>query len=352
MTGGPSRESLGQHVFSDAGRIARSDNLLRRELDGAVSKDTWAGGAGRNVPTSPRDAKAAKKLRQRGLQLLRAGREAEAIGILRKAALSDTEDPDTHYALGTALLQAGQFAAAASSLTQAIAFKPDFAIAHRDLGTAFDLQGLDVEAVRAFQRALALSPKLPGVHHRLAELYEARGGSEEAIACYEQAAAAAPDTTAGRLCRIKALLLGRNVKAAELLLRKAIALDPTSGDAHATLAGLLVTEGRMMEGAEHYDRSLQLNPRLAGSWNGIVRTKKFTSADQPVVERMKAALATDRLDDQERMALHFALGKVYDDFHEYAEAMRHFDAANLIRNRSIKFDRAALAAWADRLIER
>ncbi|MGA9869464.1 MAG: sulfotransferase, partial [Acetobacteraceae bacterium] len=41
-----------------------------------------------------------------------------------------------------------------------------------------------------------------------------------------------------------------------------------------------------------------------------------------------------------------------DDFHEYAEAMRHFDAANLIRNRSIKFDRAALAAWADRLIER
>ena len=63
----------------------------------------------------------------------------------------------------------------------------------------------------------------------------------------------------------------------------------------------------MVEGAKHYDRSLQVNPQLAGSWNGIVGRGR--SPHQPVVERLKATLAQKWLNDQERMALHFALAR-------------------------------------------
>ncbi|HEY5301054.1 MAG TPA: sulfotransferase [Acetobacteraceae bacterium] len=352
MTDRPSRDSLIQDAFTEAGRIARSDALLRRDLDSGSGGAALPGLPGRSPGTAQRDTRAAKEQRRRGLQLLRAGRAGEAILVLRKAAQSDPENAEAHHALGLALLQDGQLAAAASSLTQAVGHKSDFALAYRDLGTALDRQGFDLEAIEAFRRAIALSPKLAGVHQRLGELHEMRGGNKEAIACFRQAAAAAPDTTPGRLCLARALLLERDIQAASALLRKTLTLDPASGDAHNALAGVLVSEGRMGEGIEHYQESLRLNPKLLGSWNGIVRARTFTTADQPVIDRLQATLAQERLNDQERMVLHFALGKVHDDLHEYAEAMRHFDAANGVRARSISLDRAVLASWVDRLIER
>ncbi|MEO9190513.1 MAG: sulfotransferase [Acetobacteraceae bacterium] len=352
MTDRPSRESLIQHAFTEAGRIARSDDLLRRKLDTGSAGDPLPGLSGRSAGAAPPDGRAAKEHRRRGLQLLQIGRVGEAILVLRKSVLADAADPDAHYALGVALLRDGQFAAAATSLSQAIAHKPDFAIAYRDLGNALDRQSLDVEAMEAFRHALALSPKLTGVHQRLGELCELRSDTEGAIACFRQAAAATPNTTTGRLCLARALVLERETDAAASLLRKAIALDPTSSDLHNVLAALLVSEGRVEEAVEHYDTSLRLNPRLFGSWSGIVRAKKFRAADRPIIGRIEAVLAQGPLHDQERMILHFALGKIHDDLHEYAEAMRQFDAANDIRSLSLKTDRVGPAASVDWMIER
>jgi hypothetical protein len=58
------------------------------------------------------------------------------------------------------------------------------------------------------------------------------------------------------------------------------------------------------------------------------------------------------LPDEERMVLHFVLGKAHDDLGEHAEAMRHFDAGNSIRARSLRSDRAEFEASLDRQIKR
>ena len=353
MTDRPSRNSLIQHAFTEAGRLARSDALLRRDLDSGPGGRALPGLPGRNTWAPPGATFGRpRNSGDEGCNCFGPDGLGEAILVLRKAALLDPEDAETHHALGLALLQDGQLAAAASSLTQAVGHKPDFALAYRDLGTALDRQGFDLEAIEAFRRAIALSPKLTGVHQRIGELHEMRGNNKEAIVWFRQAAAGAPDTTPGRLCLARALLLERDVQAASALLRKTLTLDPASGGLHNALAGVLVSEGRMEEGAEHYHESLQVNPKLLGSWNGIVRARTFTTADQPVIDRLQATLAQERLNDQERMVLHFALGKVRDDLHDYAEAMRDFDAANRVRARSISLDRVALASWVDRLIER
>jgi tetratricopeptide (TPR) repeat protein len=281
-----------------------------------------------------------------------AASRAHAIGILRKAVESDPLKPDGHQALGSALLHNGQFAAAASALAQAIALKPDFALAYRDLGHAFDRQGLDTKAMEAFQKALALSPKLMDVLIRLGGLHEAHGNPEEAVTCFERASTVAPDTTTGRLCQAMAMLLRGNTAAAESLLRKTLALNPGSASAHNVLGSLLVSAGRFQEGIEHYEAALRLNPILFGSWTGIARARKCAAADDPLLDRMRSALARDGLGDEERMALSFALGKAHDDLGNYAEAMRHFNVANDIRGRSLKLDRGRLVAWVDRMIER
>jgi tetratricopeptide (TPR) repeat protein len=347
-----SRNALANDPFTEAGRISRSTDLLRRDLDVGHAGPDRPGLSAQGAGAAPRDAKAARVQRQRGLQLLQAGRVADAIGVLRKAVLSDPKDPHSHHALGSALLRNGQFALAASTLSQAVALSPTFALAYQDLGEAFERQGFDLEAMEAYERALALSPKLADLHRRLGNLYEARGNIEQAITHFNRAASAVPDTTAGRLCRARALLLERNLDASEALLRKTLALDRTSGEVHNALANLLVNMGRTEESAAHYDASLRLNPRLFGSWMGITGIKKFTTADQPLLGRMRAALEQDRLNDQDRMILHFALGKAHDDLQDYAKAMQHFDAANAIRGRSLKFDGAGMATFVDRMIQR
>ena len=64
---------------------------------------------------------------------------------------------------------------------------------------------------------------------------------------------------------------------------------------------------------------------------------------------MRALLQLTSLPDNYRLRVHYSLGKAHDDLGEYAEAVRHFDAANRLACRTQKFDRAQFAAGSRRL---
>jgi Sulfotransferase family len=65
---------------------------------------------------------------------------------------------------------------------------------------------------------------------------------------------------------------------------------------------------------------------------------------------MRAALASPVLEPKQRIRVHLALGKAADDLGDYEEAMRHFDAAEAVRNGIVRFDLAKFEARVDRLI--
>lgn len=346
----PSRQSLALDAFTEAGRIVQSTSLLRRALDAGHAGVTFGENRGRKPDTTSPDPKAASRHYQRGLQLLRLQRTGDAIEVLQQAVRLDKANAAAHHALGAALLREGQLAAAVTSLKQAVAHKPDLAVAYRDLGSALERQGFDLEAIEAYQRALALSPKLAGVHRRLGALHEARGHIDQAIKCYRSIVA--PETTEGRIWRAWSFTLERDIDSAERLLRKAIALEPQNSDAHHALAGLLVSQGRLNEGAERFETALRLNRGAFLSWLGLVQTKRFTEADRPTVERLRAELGNQNLHDAAQMTLHFALGKVFDDLGNYAGAIQHFDAAHAVLSQSTKLNRDELSTWVNRLIAR
>jgi hypothetical protein len=82
----------------------------------------------------------------------------------------------------------------------------------------------------------------------------------------------------------------------------------------------------------------------------MVRCRRLSVADEPVRARMQAALAQPGLEPEQVLRLHLALGKAADDLAEYEVAMRHFDAAERVRQQLSPFDAAAFAVQVERLV--
>jgi tetratricopeptide (TPR) repeat protein len=289
---------------------------------------------------------------QRGVQLLQSGRPSAAIPILHEAIRLDARHFDAHHALGAALMQGARFADASQILLRALALRPRSAAAWQAVGASYDRQNLHQPAIDAYRRAVELEPKLGDVLCRLGELYAMYSRLDEASDCYERAADIDSDTTKARLYRSDARMLRGDIPGAERWAREAVALEPASNSAHGTLAGLLYAQGRFEEAAQSFDAALQLDPKAARCWHGLADCRRFSETDNSILDRMRMVLQRDDLNDAERMTMHFAMGKVYDDCGDYAHAMEQFDAANALRARDLKFDRANFEAMVDWTIRR
>jgi tetratricopeptide (TPR) repeat protein len=307
--------------------------------------------AGREA-ASRRQTMAAERHRQRGVQLLVEGRLPAAISALRRATDLAPQDAMAHHMLGRAFLHSDRFAEAAASLRLAVTLEDGLPGAHHDLALALDRQGLHIEAIAAYHDAVRQAPEWAEGHRRLAELLQAAGDVEEAIGSYRRAAAAAPETPAGRLNLIEALMLEQNYCEAEVHLRRAIALDPGSDLLYNSLGNSLSKQGRFAEAIEACDRALAINPLQVPAHLIAVQARKCSDADRPRLERMLATLREPLLDDEDRLFLHYAIGKLLDDIAEYREAMLHFDAANSIKRLNMSFDRELFTGHVDWLVRR
>ena len=287
---------------------------------------------------------------RRAQQFLRAGRPADAIAPLQQAALRAPHDALIQHDLGLALLEVGRFGESILALQAAILAKPGYADACFRLGIAFEKAGRAIEAIRAYDQATALRPGLTEAWYRAGALVFGFGHRREAIGCFRRAASSGARSSFGRLGAARALLAEDRDDEGEKQLRQLLALDRTNALALDLLGNLLAEQGRFDEAWVCYERAVAAAPLMAGSYYDMVRCRKLTQADAALRARMRAALRTPGLEPEQVLRLHLALGKAADDMADYEEAMRHFDAAELVRRRCSPFDASAFAAQVDRLV--
>lgn len=310
---------------------------------------------------------AAHHHRLRGARHLEANRPAAAVSALRQATELNPGDAAAHHLLGLALLRSGRCSEATVSLRLSAALQ-DSPATQCDLGVALHRQGLDDEAIAAYRRAIELAaeiapelapelaPALAEAHASLGDLLQSAGEDEDAAAAFRASAAAAPGTPRSRLNFAKALILENRFVEAAAELQQGLLLDPGDDLLHKFLGDAFARQGRFEQAVASFDRSLSFNPRQVAAHFAAAEARRFTATDRPRLARMRAALEQPGLDDQDRVMLHFAIGKALDDLGEYREAMAHFDTAHRIENDGErpagKFDGAAFSADIDRLIRR
>lgn len=283
-------------------------------------------------------------------RLRKAGREAESIAPLRRAARLAPLNWQIQHDLGLSLLKLGHLGEATAALKQTVANNPSLAEGHWRLGIALQRQADTDAAIEAYRTATKLKPGLADAQYRLATLLEAKGHRTEAIGRYRRAAASSGKTSLGRIAQARLLMVTNDDLGAERVLRQVLALDPANATAHDMLGNVLADAGKFEAARAHFEAAIAHGPWLAGTYYDLVRCRRITSDDKPLVARMQTALNNQSLDAGQKLKVQLALGKAADDLGEYRLAMQWFDAADVTRRGLLDFDLCWFEQRVDRLI--
>jgi Flp pilus assembly protein TadD len=242
---------------------------------------------------------------------------------------------------------ARRWAQAIAAFRDIARLKPESAEAHHDLGAALFDCGLLAEAAVSLSRAVELRPSFDAALRRLANAQEELGRESEAAVAYRRLSRLSKNAIERRLLLGKALTLEGAAEEAELELRRAVTAAPSNPGAHVLLGQLLLENGQFEEAELHLIQALEAFP---DSFQHLAASRRINEADRPLLDQVLALADRKGLVARQRAAVHFGLGKSYDDLADYERAMQNYDTANRLRDAASRFDRDGLAAHYDQLI--
>jgi tetratricopeptide (TPR) repeat protein len=200
------------------------------------------------------------------------------------------------------------------------------------LGDALRLEreGRIPEAIAAYERLLLHWPGLPDSWYNLGLLQRRFGQYTAALKSYQEALernVAQPEEVHLNRGVIYTDCL-RQYPAAERELERALALNPRYLPALFNLANLHEDLGRRERAAEVYERILALLPDSARALARYAGVKTVSSAEDPLIARMRGALERPGVSAADRADVGFALGRALDACGAYDAAFEAYRAAN------------------------
>ncbi|MBL0915606.1 MAG: sulfotransferase, partial [Sphingopyxis sp.] len=240
----------------------------------------------------------------------------DAEGALRSRLRHDATDVAAIRMLAELAGRIGRYGDAEKLLSRALELAPGFGAARANLATVYYKQNRFAEAAETLDAVLGDDPDNPAHANLKAAALGRIGGYDEAIALYKELTRRFPD--------------------------------------HAKLwmsyGHILKTVGRQDDSIAAYRRGLAADPGLGEIWWSLanLKTIRFDAPDRAAME--DALAATDAAREDDRLHLHFALGKAYDDAGEHEPAFRHYAAGNAVRAGQLGYEAGATTRLVDTTI--
>jgi tetratricopeptide (TPR) repeat protein len=358
MVGGPeyhdlvSKPRLGEKAFlahqasmgGETEILAKANPLVEGyrslESDPAAAVH-WASQALSKRPDSP------PALRLLGLAMRAAGQADDAAEIEQRAVKAATAD--------AVLLRAGhalvtnQLHEAEPLLKDRLKRDPYDYGAIRMLAEVAARIGRLHDAENLLRRALELAPSFNAARANLATVLYRQHRAAEAIEQLDQLADDGDMADGHR--NLRAAALGRigGYQEAIGLYRDVLSRHENQPKIWMSLAHLLKTVGEQEESIAAYRRAIELAPGLGEVWWSLanLKTIRFDDAD---VAAMEAALDDAALDLDDKLHLHFALGKAQEDRKNAERAWHHYSSGNRIRSAQLGHDPDRITSMVDRSI--
>jgi tetratricopeptide (TPR) repeat protein len=196
----------------------------------------------------------------------------------------------------------GRYPDAETLLARCLELAPGFADARAQYAMVLSRCNRDVEARSQIEQLLATEPNNPGFRNLKAAVLVGLGEYEQARGIYSR-------------------LLAEYPQQARIWLSH---------------GHVLKTLGRQDESVAAYRRCLELNPGLGEAWWSLANLKTFQFQAQDVTA-MQGALERSDCSDDDRLHLHFALGKAREDNGEFAPSFGHYAQANALRRAQLRY---------------
>ncbi|HKE42406.1 MAG TPA: tetratricopeptide repeat protein [Casimicrobiaceae bacterium] len=201
-------------------------------------------------------------LLQQAQSALAAGRDGEALDLLRRASVQDPRNPEALFHLGNLLALRREFASAIMMYERALQFAPAHPELVVNLGVAHGHVGDTAKAEARYREVLRRHPSHARALGNFAQSLFQREDFQGARELYDRLLSVMPQAGADvwNKCGICQQRLGDRV-AAEQSFRRALALAPNAAEINANLALLLYDSRRYGAARELLHRAHALDPR-------------------------------------------------------------------------------------------
>jgi predicted Zn-dependent protease len=292
------------------------------------------------------DRNNAEAWRLLGRALRRIGRDTEAAEAEVESVRATAYEPEM-IAIAQAMT-ANDLPRAEALLRQRLRQQPFCVATIRLMAELAVRVGRARDSETLLRRALELAPGFVAARANLATLLYRQNRFAEAVAELDAVLETGEANPASR--NLMAVALGR-IGDYDEALRLYEQLTPDFPD-HPKLwmsyGHILKTVGRQEESIAAYRQALASKPDLGEVWWSLanLKTVRFGADDVSAMER---ALEHE-LDPDDRLHLHFALGKAYGDAGEAEPSFRHYAAGNALRKAEQDYDPDAVTAQVEAMI--
>ncbi|WP_084684832.1 tetratricopeptide repeat protein [Methylohalobius crimeensis] len=290
-----------------------------------------------------------------GSVAMRQGLPEEAVEHFRKALAINPDHADANNNMGGLLFKDSRLAEAVQYLERALTVKPDSSEALNNLGQIYLSYNQFEDARECFRKALAIHPRFVEAINNVGTTYLNDGQLVEAEEYFRQALAINADH-ADTYNNLGAVYLNRGQpEEAVNYFRQALELNPDHPSAHSNLGVVLQQQGKMTEAAKCFKEAIRILPKQGEAYRHLVNCYKI-KAEGEEIQQIESLLQDPNVLPIQRIPLHFALGKSYDDigdfdraFMNYAEANRLWRADLDSRNKALDMDQ--FSKYVDNIIE-
>ena len=209
--------------------------------------------------------------------------------------------------------------------------------------------GRDDDAKELLDRALELAPGFRPARFQRAVLLHRRNEPAEALADIEQLLAADPRNPAYR--NLAAVILSRvgEYERSSRLYADLVAEHPSNAKVWLSYGHVLKTEGRTDESVEAYRKAIAHDPAFGEAYWSLANLKTFRFGEADLAA-MRAGVANPAVIEENRVHMHFALGKALEDAGEYEASFGHYEKANALHRARHPYDADKQAARVTHLL--
>ncbi|MCJ1362903.1 Mitochondrial import receptor subunit TOM70 [Acarospora aff. strigata] len=218
---------------------------------------------------------------------LELGNREAAANDFEQATAQDKDDPDIYYHRAQLHFILGEFAEAAKDYQKSIDLDRDFIFSHIQLGVTQYKMGSIASSMATFRRCIKNFDKVPDVYNYYGELLLDQQKYQEAIEKFDTAVEMEKQAKPLGMNVLplinKALALfqwKQDFSEAEKLCQKALIIDPECDIAVATMAQLLLQQGKVTEALKYFERAAELS-RTEGE---IVNALSYAEATRTQLE--------------------------------------------------------------------